>query len=263
MALIGKTVFKVLTKMSKSPCKLYKRPFTVCIEGNIGSGKTTFLSHFKQFNNTTVLQEPVELWRDVAGTNLLELLYTDPKRYAFLFQSYVQLTMLQLHTYKTPNPYKVMERSVYSARCFIENMKRIKLLRDVEVVVLEDWYDWCVKSANIKTDLIVYLRTSPEVVYQRMRARARKEENSVSLEYLKQIHQIHDEWLYDQTLFTVPAPVVVLDGDKSLEEMLQEFETCKQHIFGRKNDEKSETKSAVTALSPKQPIFEIKAGLSD
>lgn len=47
------------------------RPFTVCIEGNIGSGKTTFLNNFKQFNNTTVLQEPVELWRDVEGMNLL------------------------------------------------------------------------------------------------------------------------------------------------------------------------------------------------
>lgn len=61
--------------MTTSACKLYKRPFTVCIEGNIGSGKTTFLSHFKQFNNTTVLQEPVELWRNVAGTNLLVRLF--------------------------------------------------------------------------------------------------------------------------------------------------------------------------------------------
>ena len=57
--------------MTSPTCKLYKRPFTVCVEGNIGSGKTTFLSHFKQFDNTTVLQEPVELWRNVAGTNLL------------------------------------------------------------------------------------------------------------------------------------------------------------------------------------------------
>lgn len=81
-------------------------------------------------------------------------MYTDTKRYSFLFQSYVQLTMLQLHTYKSPMPYKIMERSVFSARCFIENMKRTKLLEDVEVVVLEDWYDWCIQNANIVTDLI-------------------------------------------------------------------------------------------------------------
>lgn len=57
--------------MSGTPCKTYKRPFTVCVEGNIGCGKTTFLNHFKSYDNTVVLQEPVELWRDVSGVNLL------------------------------------------------------------------------------------------------------------------------------------------------------------------------------------------------
>lgn len=254
MNLAVRSVSRVLVKMS-SPCKTYKRPFTVCIEGNIGSGKTTFLSHFKKFNNTAVLQEPVELWRNVAGTNLLELMYSDPKRYAFLFQSYVQLTMLQLHTYKSPCPYKVMERSVYSARCFIESMKRSQTISDVEFVVLEDWYDWCIKSANIETDLIVYLRTKPEVVYQRMKARARKEETSVSLDYLKQIHDIHDEWLYHQTLFTIPAPVLVLDGNQNLEEMIVEFEKCKDQIF--------ENRYSRCYRPQSSPVSEIKTGASD
>lgn len=57
--------------INMSGTMLYKRPFTVCVEGNIGSGKTTFLSHFKKFDNVSILEEPVELWRDVAGENLL------------------------------------------------------------------------------------------------------------------------------------------------------------------------------------------------
>lgn len=68
---LGKASLEALMKMSGSICNLYKRPFTVCVEGNIGSGKTTFLSHFKKYNNTTVFEEPVELWRNVSGTNLL------------------------------------------------------------------------------------------------------------------------------------------------------------------------------------------------
>ena len=83
-----------------------------------------------------------------------ELMYKDPQRNAFLFQSYVQLTMLQLHTMKTELPYKVMERSVYSARCFIENMKRMKIISDVEFNVLLEWYDWSINNAHIETDLI-------------------------------------------------------------------------------------------------------------
>lgn len=51
--------------------KLYNNPFTICIEGNIGSGKTTFLNHFQNLDNATILQEPVDLWRNVAGINLL------------------------------------------------------------------------------------------------------------------------------------------------------------------------------------------------
>lgn len=47
------------------------KPFTVLVEGNIGSGKTTFLEHFQQFEDITLLTEPVEEWRNLRGWNLL------------------------------------------------------------------------------------------------------------------------------------------------------------------------------------------------
>lgn len=46
------------------------QPFTVLIEGNIGSGKTTFLNHFKKFQNICLLTEPVEKWRNLNGVNI-------------------------------------------------------------------------------------------------------------------------------------------------------------------------------------------------
>ncbi|XP_033217886.1 deoxynucleoside kinase-like [Belonocnema kinseyi] len=210
-----------------------ERTFTVCVEGNIGSGKTTFLNNFKVYKNTTVIQEPVQLWRNVAGTNLLDLFYKDPGRYAYLFQSYVQLTMVRLHAMHTPQPYKIMERSAYSAKLFIENMKRSKTMQDVEFFVVDEWFNWSVQNAGIHTDLIVYLRTSPEVVYKRMRDRARKEEDCISLEFLTQLHQIHDEWLLNKNFSSLPAPVIVLNGDKSIEEMMSEFNICKDSIYSK------------------------------
>lgn len=86
-----------------------------------------------------------------------------------------------------------------------------------------------------------------------MKARARKEENCVSLEYLKQIHDIHDEWLYHRTLFNVPAPVLVLDGNKNLDEMLAEFENCKKQIFDKKMEEKIEAKNVITTPARSLP----------
>lgn len=81
-------------------------------------------------------------------------MYKKPEKYAFLFQSYAQLVRLQLHTMSTPSPYKVMERSIFSTRCFVENMKRTNMIRSVEAKILEDWYDWSLENANIKVDLI-------------------------------------------------------------------------------------------------------------
>lgn len=81
-------------------------------------------------------------------------MYKNPVNYAFIFQSYAQLTRLKLHTMSTPSPYKVMERSIFGARCFLENMKRTKMIQDVEVVILEKWYDWCMENTNIRADLI-------------------------------------------------------------------------------------------------------------
>lgn len=58
---------RLINKMSTANQKL----FTVLVEGNIGSGKTTFLEHFQQFEDVTLLTEPVEAWRNLRGWNLL------------------------------------------------------------------------------------------------------------------------------------------------------------------------------------------------
>ena len=80
--------------------KKEKRPFTVVVEGNIGSGKTTFLELFNKKEIVEVITEPVEEWRNVGGHNLLQLMYDDPSRWSHIFQSYVQLTMTKNHVQK-------------------------------------------------------------------------------------------------------------------------------------------------------------------
>ena len=100
------------SKTIKSPTKLKeKRPFTVVVEGNIGSGKTTFLEHFSAKDIVEVVTEPVEEWRNVGGHNLLQLMYENPSRWSHIFQSYVQLTMTKNHVRKLSSSqvYKLKE----------------------------------------------------------------------------------------------------------------------------------------------------------
>jgi deoxynucleoside kinase len=136
------------------------RPYTVVVEGNIGSGKTTFLNYFQQFDDVNVLAEPVNKWRDCNGFNLLEKLYSDPKKWSFTFQSYVQLTILQHHTLKIKRSIKLMERSIYSARnCFVEQLARTGCIDDCSVSVMDQWFNWAKENCDLCVDLIGELQT--------------------------------------------------------------------------------------------------------
>ncbi|OQR74215.1 deoxynucleoside kinase-like [Tropilaelaps mercedesae] len=72
---------------------MFRRNLTIVVEGNIGSGKSTFLNSFSGLSDITILTEPVNRWKNLGGKhNLLELIYKDPLRWNMAFQSYVQLT---------------------------------------------------------------------------------------------------------------------------------------------------------------------------
>lgn len=123
------------------------------------------------------------------------------------FQTYVTLTMWKMHTLKTHKSVKLMERSLYSARyCFVETMLKNEVIHTGMYNILQEWYDCIHSREKIRADLIVYLRTSPEIVYERMKMRARSEEACVPFEYLKQLHDLHENWLIHGS-FEKPAPV--------------------------------------------------------
>ena len=107
-------------------------------------------------------------------------------RWLFPFQSYVQLTRLQLLKRPTCFSVKILERSVQSNRfCFLENARREGSLGGAELEVLVSWYDWIDSSIGLPLDLIVYLKTSPQVAYERLRQRGRKEEAGVPMEFIE------------------------------------------------------------------------------
>ena len=60
------------------------------MEGNIGAGKSSFLSYIMEKYGDTGLfaihDEPIETWRNLRGNNLLEMFYNKPEKYGFLMQ---------------------------------------------------------------------------------------------------------------------------------------------------------------------------------
>lgn len=260
--------------------RILLRKGTICIEGNIGCGKTTLLDFFKKRYQATgepdpgIFLEPVERWRNVDGENLFHYLYKDPARYSLAFQTYVQLTMIKLHS-RQP---KLMERSIYSARyCFVENLYKLNYLSRLEYIILDKWFKHLVLAGNdnyaldslnatlddsqaetinnankdleysllsrpkgINVDLIIYLKCSPEKVMNRIKLRSRAEEKDISFDYIKSLHNLHEDWLIAKK-FPVPAPVLVLDTNckqSSLEEL---YNKAAPYIDGEKKLTRSPT----------------------
>ncbi|XP_028665463.1 thymidine kinase 2, mitochondrial [Erpetoichthys calabaricus] len=218
-----------------------ERKPVVCIEGNIASGKTTCLEYFSKACNIEVLPEPVDKWRNVRGQNPLALMYQDPARWGITLQTYVQLTMLNHHISPVIAPFRMMERSIYSAKyMFVENLFRSGEMPEVDYTVLSEWFDWIVESIDIPLDLIVYLQTSPHTCFERLKRRCREEEKMIPIEYLEAIHELYEDWLIRKVSYKIPAPVLIIPADHDLKKMLKQYEENKDKILTTSNGQVKE-----------------------
>merc|ERR1719315_121613 len=108
-------------------------------------------------------------------------------------------------------------------------------MADSEFEVLNSWFEFLQGSSNqvdLGIDLIIYLRTSPEVAYQRLKARSRSEEKIVSIDYLRDLHDLHESWLVqDQVHRKGGAKVIIIDADKDINCVPQVYSEHEATIF--------------------------------
>ncbi|KAG6526096.1 uncharacterized protein LOC122047361 [Zingiber officinale] len=180
---------------------------TFCVEGNISVGKTTFLQRIA--NETIELRdlveivpEPIAKWQDVGPDhfNILDAFYAEPQRYAYTFQNYVFVTrvMQERESASGIKPLRLMERSVFSDRMvFVRAVYEAKWMNEMEISIYDSWFDPVVSSLpGLIPDGFIYLRASPDTCHKRMMLRKREEEGGVSLDYLRDLHEKHESWLF-------------------------------------------------------------------
>lgn len=205
---------------------------TICVEGNIGVGKTTFLNYLENQSNYKVFEEPIDKWRNLNGINLMDLMYQDPAKFSFHFEMFAVLTLLQNHREPINEPFKIMERSLHSSRhCFTKMKWEEKKLQNHEFDILQKWYDYIENNIKIEVDLFIYLRTKPEVAFQRINHRKRIEEKSISFNYIQRLHQLHDEWLLHSN-----KPVLILDANLNQDEIISEYQRVIKAIHQTTNE---------------------------
>jgi len=206
-----------------------KKQKIIIVEGNIGAGKSTFLAMIKRYLAVQIVPEPHTQWQQVIqGQNLLDMFYTDMKRWGYTFQSYAFVTrvmMQQKMALINPYPLQILERSVFSDRyCFAKNLYENGVITPLEWHMYQEWFSWLIDTYVAKPDGFIYMHTTPEVCFERMQKRDRSEEKTVPLEYLQSLHQKHEDWLIKKegiADYLQSIPVLTIDCN-------QEFESDEQ-----------------------------------
>ncbi|KAK1300713.1 hypothetical protein QJS10_CPB13g00719 [Acorus calamus] len=184
-----------------------KKRLTFCVEGNISVGKSTFLQRIA--NETLELRdlveivpEPIAKWQDIGPDhfNILDAFYAEPQRYAYTFQNYVFVTrvMQEKESAVGIKPLRLMERSVFSDRMvFVRAVHEANWMNEMEISIYDSWFDPVVSSLpGLIPDGFIYLRASPDTCHKRMMHRKRAEEGGVTLDYLRDLHEKHENWLF-------------------------------------------------------------------
>lgn len=193
-------------QMNTMPMKTTKTTI-LCVEGNIGSGKSTFMQklkqEFKDRKDICFLDEPVDVWsnfNDSEGT-ILEHYYKDQNKWGFTFQMLAYISRLTIMRRALENPdynYIVTERSLFTDKhIFCKMLYEGGVIHPIQYQIYQAWFDEFVTDHEYK---FVYLQTSPEVALQRVNKRNRKGE-TIPLTYLEECHRYHEVWLKDALVF--------------------------------------------------------------
>jgi deoxyadenosine/deoxycytidine kinase len=211
----------------KSLNKDKKNPLFISIEGNIGSGKSTFLKKIFTDIKCPILPEPTDKWQNTSGANILEAFYKDTKRWAYSFQSYAFLTRIQslekmIHLEETINyGYFLSERYVFADRyVFAKTCFDLGLINQLEWNIYLEWYSWMMNKDIPIPSGFIYLKTSPEKAFERINERRRSEETGITIDYINLIHNNHEKWLiHKKELDTkfIEIPILIIDCDEDFE----------------------------------------------
>ena len=180
----------------------------ISVDGNIGSGKSTFVAQLKKqlrwIKNKKIiyLQEPVKEWESFVdkqtNENILQKFYTNPDNWSFSFQMMAYISRVAqlkniINKHKNDNYVIITERSVLTDKnVFAQMLYDAKKIHDIDYQIYTRWFNEFTQDIQISG--IVYVHTTPEKCHERIIKRNRKGE-SIPIEYLKRCHEYHENWL--------------------------------------------------------------------
>lgn len=149
----------------------------IVIDGNIGAGKTTQLDMLEK-DGYSVKREPIDQWP-------LELFYSDPDRWGFLFQ----IIILQTLTLNQDDKPCIYERCPKSS---LDVFWRLMKKNDVE----DQAYKKAYEHYGWEPDVYIFIDTPPLQCKERIQMRTQDGDSGVSQEYLEKLYEAYMD-MYD------------------------------------------------------------------
>lgn len=195
----------------------------VFVEANIGAGKSTLLRAIAKrafpFRHV-VVEEPVDEWESIVdedGVSLFKRYYADPKKYALMFQLHVLSTRVKrIKGAVAEHPGKVIfcERSLLSdLNIFVRRMVKDGIMDVMTYQVYKHLHDTIVSMSQLPAAKFIYLRVDPDTCFARVRERNRGGEDVIDIDFLTELHKLHEAWLCDD------ANTLIVDGTDDMHDV--------------------------------------------
>lgn len=203
---------------NKHSNKHSNKPIVYFIEGNIGCGKSELE---KQLNpdNYKIIDESMDLFTNFVISenktiNPLDLFYKN-KISAFNFQILIfHIIFKQLLENYSTDKINIVTRSILSCiDCFGRVLHYEKKMSDEEFAIFQTLKLHFKLIENMFDIKFIYLKVKPEICYERMKQRNRKEEETCQFEYLQQLHIYYEKFI--ENLISQKYECFLIDAELS------------------------------------------------
>lgn len=172
----------------------------ICVEGNIGAGKTTFCQLIKEEYSCRMILEQFD------DNPFLPFFYENPERYAFTVELFF-MTERYKQLQSTSNTQDLFRTFTIADYTFIKTLLFAKNNLPAEEFKMFQQMFAALNKSTLKPDLIVYFHRSVDILQQNIKKRGRTYENKISDDYLLEIQNAYFEYFRHILSF----PILIID----------------------------------------------------
>ncbi len=167
----------------------------IAVAGNIGAGKTTLTELLSKHYGWTPNFE------DVDDNPYLNDFYNDMQRWSFNLQIFfLNSRFSQILDIRKSGKIVIQDRTIYEdAEIFAPNLHAMGLMSTRDFNNYKTLYDLMIGLIQ-PPDLLIYLKASIPTLVNQIQKRGREYENSIRLDYLKQLNDRYEAWIRGYTM---------------------------------------------------------------